>query len=129
LSLTLTIRGTRPFLGTARDVAECVARLVGRSEGEANEIAGAVDTVVAGIVEHAFASGTDRNIELRFDASAETLAIEIGYEGDAAGKLEHALRANGGAQAMMKRGVDRVEFGRSDKLDFCRLTRHFPETT
>ena len=128
VSLTLTIPGDVRFMVTARGVAERVARHLGGSEDEASRIGQAVNTVIAGVIEYAF-EGEAGDIEIRFDADGSRLDIHIGYEGESAGRLERALQANGGAFDAMTRVVDRVEFGRAAGLDFCRLTRDFPETT
>jgi hypothetical protein len=129
VSLVVRLEGDNRFLGVATALADHLAHHMGRPAAEGHRLGEAVDRAIAGVVEHAFEKDIHRPIDVEFLAWDALVEIYIRYQGSA-GVLEQGLnRQDGGETALevIRRNVDRVEFGEDAGVGFCKITRELPE--
>ena len=132
--LELTVPCDPRFRDLLESVSRRMAAYIGYADADAEAIAGAVMQATGGLLGGA-APAAYASLDLTFATSAREMEILLRYvrrgrkaPPDAPG-VEHVLRRAGGGAALdaLQRTMERVELGRRDGIEFCRLTKLLPE--
>ena len=133
----LTVPTDERFREMVRAFSVRVAASLGYAEGDARAIGQIVEQVVEGVTEYAFQGVPHEAIQIRFATDAREMEICLRYRGSpdtrsgaTAGRVERGLlRQRDGTVPLeaMRRVMEKVEFGRDEDAEFCRLTRPLPD--
>ncbi len=124
----------RPVLGV---LCERMARYVGYGDVQAEELASAVVHATDGVLEHE-ESPQYTSLDVTIATSSSEIEFRVRYltegatasDGDAGPGIESLLtrpRGDEPALDIIRRVMRRVEFGRSDGVEFCSLSKALPE--
>ena len=124
LSLTLYISRQTAFLGTAEALVARAGEHAGCASDDARRLGQAVRQALGGLIAHTLADGGHAEIEVAVKGNGRLLKVDVVCPGGAGGtvSVEEALTGRGD-DAVMRRLVDRVEFGRDGDRQYCRLTQ------
>ncbi len=133
----LTVPTDRRFHETVRAFSVAVAVYLGYADGDAEAIGRIVEQVIEGVTEHAFAGAPHERVHVSVERGSSEMEIRVQYrepsgKGSGAGSSHverWLLRPRDGdvPLELMRRVMARVEFGREDGTEFCRLTRPLPD--
>ncbi len=133
----LTVPTDRRFFETVRVFSVRVAAYLGYADGDAEAIGQIVERVIEGVTEHAFAGAPHEHVHVSVARGGSEMEIRVQYR-EPSGKRSGAgsshverwlLKQRDGdvPLELMRRVMARVEFGREDGTEFCRLTRPLPD--
>ncbi len=133
----LTVPTDRRFHETVRVFSVRVAAYLGYADSDAEAIGQIVERVIEGVTEHAFAGSPDEHVQVSVGRRGSEMEIRVRYRepsgqgsGAGSGHVERCLlrqRDGNVPLELMRRVMARVEFGREDGTEFCRLTRPLPD--
>ena len=133
----LTVPTDRRFHEMVRAFSVRVAAYLGYADGEAEAIGQIVERVIEGVTEHALAGGPHERVHVSVARGGSEMEIRVQYRepsgkgsGAGSGHVERWLLGQRDGDVpleRMRRVMARVEFGREDGTEFCRLTRPLPE--
>ena len=129
----LTVPTDRRFHEMVRAFSVRVAAYLGYADGEAEAIGQIVERVIEGVTEHALAGAPHERVHVSVARGGSEMEIRVQYRepsGAGSGHVERwLLRQRDGdvPLELMRRVMARVEFGREDETEFCRLTRLLPD--
>ena len=133
----LTVPTDRRFHEMVRAFSVGVALRLGYADGDAEAIGRIVEQVIEGVTGHAFAGAPQDRVHVSVARGGNEMEIRVQYRepsgkgsGAGSGQVERwLLRQHDGAVPveLMRRVMARVEFGREDGTEFCRLTRPLPD--
>ena len=114
-----------------------VAAYLGYADGDAEAIGQIVERLIEGVTEHAFAGAPHERVHVSVATGGSEMEIRVRYRepsgqgsGAGSGHVERCLlrqRDGNVPLELMRRVMARVEFGREDGTEFCRLTRPLPD--
>ncbi len=132
----LCIPSQTSFLGLVRDVTRKIAEAAGFHNGQAEQLALAVDEATTNVLEHAYHGATDRMVEVRLQDRGSEFRVEVVDTGSMVDlqsipqvNLERyqAERRTGGLGVhLMGRIMDSVTFRRSARRNVCCLIKRKP---
>ncbi len=133
----LTVPTDRRFHEMVRAFSVRVATYLGYADGDAEAIGQIVERVIEGVTEHVFAGAPHERVHVSVAKGGGEMEIRVQYR-EASGKGSGAgsghverwlLRQRDGdvPLELMRRVMARVEFGREEGTEFCRLTRPLPD--
>ena len=133
----LTVPTDWRFHEIVRAFSVRIAAYLGFAVGEAEAIGQIVEQVIEGVTEHAFAGAPQERVHVSIARGRGEMEIRVQYRepsgkgsGAGSGHVERwLLRQRDGnvPLELMRRVMARVEFGREEGTEFCRLTRPLPD--
>ncbi len=133
----LTVPTDRRFHEMVRVFSVRVVAYLGYADGDAEAIGQIVERLIEGVTEHAFAGAPHERVHVSVATGGSELEIRVRYRqpsgkgsGAGSGHVERGLlrkRDGDVPLELMRRVMARVEFGREDGSEFCRLTRPLPD--
>ena len=135
-ALVLRVPSRTEFLAVIRDVTRRMAEVAGFDGAQADQLALAVDEASTNVIEHAYRGAADRRIELRFDARAGELRVEVVDDGKAVDpqavpqvdlhRYATERRKGGLGVHLMGRIMDTVTFRRAGRSNVCCMVKRKP---
>ena len=135
-ALVLRVPSRTEFLAAIRDVTRRLAEAAGFDGAQADQLALAVDEASTNVIEHAYRGAADRRIELRFDARAGELRVEVVDDGKAVDpqavpqvdlqRYASERRTGGLGMHLMGRIMDTVTFRRAGRSNVCCMVKRKP---
>ena len=133
----LTVPTDRRFHETVRVFSARIARYLGYADGDSEAIGQIVERLIEGVTDHASAGAPHEYVHVSVVTGGREMEIRVRYRqpsgqesGAGSGHVERwLLRQRDGdvPLELMRRVMARVEFGREDESEFCRLTRPLPD--
>ena len=131
----MTVPCDERFRTVLSSLCERMARYVGYSESEASGLASSVVHATDGVLEHEEAPGYT-SLDVTIATSETEIEFRVHYKRDGADEalpvvgIERLLSRQRGSDApldIIRRVMQRVEFGQRDGVEFCALTTMLPE--
>ena len=134
--LVLRVPSRTEYLAAIRDVTRRMAELAGFDGAQADQLALAVDEAATNVLEHAYHGASNRRVELRFDARADELRVEVVDDGEAVDprsvpqvdlrRYASERRTGGLGMHLMGRIMDTVTFRRTARGNVCCMVKRKP---
>lgn len=135
IRLELTVPCDERFRTVLSLLCERMGRYVGYSESEARTLASSVVHATDGVLEHD-AAPEYTSLDVTIATSETEIEFRVQYQRDGADDaapavgVEHLLGRQRGSEVpldVIRRAVQRVEFGQDHGVEFCALTMALPE--
>ena len=131
----MTVPCDERFRTVLSSLCERMARYIGYSESEASKLASSVVHATDGVLEHDAASEYT-SLDVTIATSETEIEFRVYYRRDGANGappvvgIERLLGHRQGSDApidIIRRVMERVEFGQDDGVEFCALAMTLPE--
>ena len=135
IRLEMTVPCDERFRTVLSSLCERMARCVGYSESEASGLASSVVHATDGVLEHEEAPQYT-SLDVTIATSESEIEFRVHYKRDGASgavpvvgieRLLGRQRGNDVPIDIIRRVMERVEFGQNDGVEFCALTMTLPE--
>ncbi len=129
---TITIPSQTQFLKMVVGLSKHVSTLAGFPLAEANKISLAVDEAATNVIKHSFGHRGDRSLTIEYYLSDEGLRIRIIFAGLPPNISENEVnlqqmiknkKKGGLGVEMIRRIMDRVEYGRLGRQNYCEMVK------